>query len=84
MWQLVLWNKQWKARRRSEVQTRVGKILFCKNTENAVKINKSPRFTGIRCKKQAVNFFFHRISYENSPPKLDPGSLDMDAQEVYA
>ena len=62
------------------MQARVGTILFCKNTENAVKINNSPRltaFTAKRCKKYAmkITFFaaFHRISYKNSPPKLDPG-----------
>ena len=44
----------------------VGKLLFCKNAENAVKINNSPRFTAFtakRCKKYAVKIiFFHRIS----------------------
>ena len=33
---------------------------FCKNTENAVQINDSPRFsafTSKKCKKYAVNFF---------------------------
>ena len=58
-----------------------GRIFFCKNAENVVKINNSPRFTAFtakRCKKYAVKiiFFFtafHRISYENSPPDLDPG-----------
>ena len=63
------------------MRSRVGMILFCKNTENAVKINNSPRvtaFTAKRCEKYAVKiiFFtaFHRISYENSPPNLDPGT----------
>ena len=55
-----------KAGRRSEVRISVGKILFYKNTENAVKINNSPRFTAFtakRCKKYAVKIiFFHRIS----------------------
>ena len=52
-------------------------------TENAVKKNNSPRFTAFtakRCTKYAVKiiFFFttfHRISYENSPPNLDPGCV---------
>ena len=55
-----------KACRKSEVRTGVGTILFCKNTENAVKKNNSPRFTAFtakRCKKYAVKIiFFHRIS----------------------
>ena len=40
--------------------------FFCKNTENAVKINNSPRFTPFtakRCKKYVVKIiFFHRFS----------------------
>ena len=63
---LAQWTKQWKAWRRSDVGTRVGTILFCKNTDYAVKINNSPRFTAFtakRCKKYAVKIiFFHRIS----------------------
>ena len=63
---MAQWTKKWKACRRSEVRTRVGKIHFCNNTENAVKINNSPRFTAFtakRCKKYAVKIiFFHRIS----------------------
>ena len=63
------------------MQTRVVTILFCKNTQNAVKINNSPRFNALtakRCKKYAVKiiFFstaFHRISYENSLLNVDPG-----------
>ena len=55
-----------KACRRSDVRTGVGTILFCKNTENAVKKNNSPRFTAFtakRRKKYAVKIiFFHRIS----------------------
>ena len=65
----------------SEVRTRVGTILFCKITENAVKITNSQRFTAFtakRCKKYAVKiiFFFtafHRISYEISPLNIEPG-----------
>ena len=74
---LEQWTKQLKACRRSEVLNPVGTILFCKNAENAVKVNISPRFTGFtakRCKKYAVKIIFvHRICYENSPPNLDPG-----------
>ena len=43
-----------------------------------MKINNSTRFTSFtakRSKKYAVKtIFFHRISYENSPPSLKPGS----------
>ena len=49
-----------------------------------MKINNSPRFTAFtakRCKKYAVKIFFftafHRISYENSPPNLDPGNMSV-------
>ena len=71
-----------KAYRRSEVRTREERFFFYKNTENAVKINNSPRFTVFtkkRCKKYAVKiiFFtaFHRISYDDSPPYLEPGIM---------
>ena len=50
-------------------------VFFCMTTENAVKINNSPRFTAFtakRCKKYAVKII-HRISYKNSSPNLDPG-----------
>ena len=36
---MALWTKQLKACRRIEVRNREGTILFCKNTENAEKIN---------------------------------------------
>ena len=39
----------------------MGTILFCKNAENAVKKNNSPRFTAFtakRCKKYAVKIIF--------------------------
>ena len=52
------------------------KSLFCKITENAVKINNSMRFiafTAKRWTKNAVKFFIHRLSYENSPSNLEPG-----------
>ena len=43
--------------------TRVRKFLFGGNTENAVKIKNSPRFTAKRCKKYAVKITrFHHIS----------------------
>ena len=54
---MAQWNKQMKALRRSAIRTRVGRVLFCKNTEKAVKKNNSPRFTAFtakRCKKYAV------------------------------
>ena len=60
---------------RSEFRTRAGTLLFCKNNENAVKINKSPRitaFTAKRCTKQAMKTF-HRTSHEYLPPNLYPG-----------
>ena len=55
------WTKQLKEWRRTEVRTRVGTILFCKNTKTAVKIKNSPRFTGFTaktCKKYAVKIIF--------------------------
>ena len=84
---LEQWTKQLKACRRSEVRNRVGTILSCKNTENAVKINNSPQFTAKRCKKNAAKFFFsefHRSSYENSPPNLDPIIHIIPETDVYA
>ena len=74
-----------KSCRRAEVRTRVRTTLFCKNTENAVKINNSPRFTAFtakRCKTYAVKiiFFFHRISphfLRNFTAKPRPGCYIM-------
>ena len=52
-------------------------VAFLKDTENSVKINKSPRFTAFtakRCENYGVKlFFFHGISYKSSLPSLDPG-----------
>ena len=64
----------------AEVRTSVRTTLFCKNTDNAVKINNSPRFTAFtakRCKKYAVKIiFFHRLSphfLRDFIAILDPG-----------
>ena len=74
--------------RRAEVRTHVGKLLFCKYTENAVKINNSQRFTAFTAKRCDYFFTtFYRISYKNLPPNLDPGSnniLFISAQIILA
>ena len=54
-----------------------GRFFFCKNTENAVKIYNSPRFTAKGCKKYKGENFFRRILphfLQKFTPNLQPGS----------
>ena len=44
-----------------------GRLFFCKNTENAVKMNNSPHFTAFLTK---IHSKIHRISYKKSPHQL--------------
>ena len=57
------------------MRTPVRKLFVYRNTQNAVTINNSPLFTAFTAKRCRF-IFFHRISYESSPPNFDPGLLD--------